>query len=174
MCLRSRDTKRDVQVPLSHSIFDSLLMPRPPCVCDDCALPRWEAAPSSLPQMARRLGKAVATHAFGGCRNSLAYRGLPAPASLSMAGSDGYFHHKSYPRKCYAQSKQCLKRCAVLSILNAQTLAAAQIVIWSLFCAGDPKCSTPWVHPIAAQSGGSGRDSCSRPLHPDYSFANEL
>jgi IS30 family transposase len=43
--------------------------------------------------MTRRLGKAVATHAFGGWCNNLAYRGLPAFALLSMAGSEGTEFH---------------------------------------------------------------------------------
>ncbi|MES9937639.1 MAG: hypothetical protein ABW153_14430, partial [Sedimenticola sp.] len=30
--LRSRDALWDIQVPKTHSIFDSLFMPRPPCV----------------------------------------------------------------------------------------------------------------------------------------------
>ena len=54
-CLRSRDAFWDVQVPKTHSIFDNLLVPRPPCV--RAAPPhhrctrRWLR---STPTMARR------------------------------------------------------------------------------------------------------------------------
>ena len=43
VCLRSRDAKKDIQVPVSHSIFDNLVVPRSPCDLCDSILPRWEA-----------------------------------------------------------------------------------------------------------------------------------
>ena len=55
VCLRSRDAFWDIQVPKTHSIFDNLLLPRPPCVrAASPHLRKLGAGYAALPQMARR------------------------------------------------------------------------------------------------------------------------
>jgi len=78
--------------PKSTRQRDSLLCPGRPASAALQHSPLVRVA-RQLPQMAGRLDKAIAAHAYassGGCCNSLAYRGLPALASLSMAGSVGF------------------------------------------------------------------------------------
>ena len=93
----------DVQVPKIDSPTRQSLMPRPPCV--RAATPhhrRLGAGSAALPQMAqRRVGCACMrpSPATGAAPPSplrpharaYAYRGLPALASLSMAGSEGRY-----------------------------------------------------------------------------------
>ena len=88
-CLRSRYTFWDIQVPKTHSIFDNFLCPdRPASV----------ATPDSL---VGELSVTTPANGLTACRDALcigptpapyAYRGLPALAPLSMAGSVCHVH----------------------------------------------------------------------------------